>query len=110
MDQAEYITKTAEEIISSFLKESIKKSDDGTGYINSVKIVIEGFKFFLENHIGIKYSEKRLKNIHKYSKELWVKKIVEQDIEEKTKSQLKSDNSYYNYCFEHIFKNGVYPL
>eukprot|EP00767_Chilomastix_cuspidata_P000318 gnl/Chilomastix_cuspidata/10768.p1 GENE.gnl/Chilomastix_cuspidata/10768~~gnl/Chilomastix_cuspidata/10768.p1 ORF type:complete len:114 (+),score=8.47 gnl/Chilomastix_cuspidata/10768:169-510(+) len=108
--ESDHITKITKDLISSLFDESKKNSDDGTGYIKSVKAVIQGMRTYLDKNGRSAEFENVFKKIHDYSKEIWIESLTGESLEDKNLYSAESEILYYDYCFEHIFKKGEFPL
>jgi hypothetical protein len=108
--KTEHLTKITKDIVISLCRESHNPTDDGTGYVNSVKSVLEGMKSYFEKQgEGLEY-QKIYEKIYSFSKRIWIKDITEKRLKESDKSVIEKEALYYDYCFEHIYKKGDFPL
>ncbi|MCB9480556.1 MAG: hypothetical protein H6680_01850 [Desulfobacteraceae bacterium] len=106
----EHLTKMTKDIVISLCRESQNFTDDGTGYVNSVKAVLEGMKSYLEKQgEGLEY-QNIYEKIYTFSKKIWIKEITENRLKESDRSLIEKEALYYDYCFEHIYKKGDFPL
>ena len=108
--ESEHITKITKNLISSLYEASQNNFDDGTGYIKSVKTIIQGLESYLAKKDKVEDFEEAFLKIKNFSKKLWIKNITEDSIEKASRSQKKSDILYYDFCFEYIFEKGEFPL
>lgn len=106
----EHLTKMTKDIVISLCRESHNFKDDGTGYVNSVKSVLEGMKSYVQKHGEEKEYQDIYEKIYSFSKKIWIKDITENRLRETDKSLIEKENLYYDYCFEHIYKKGDFPL
>jgi len=109
-DEGEHITCIAKDMICSLFEESQKSFDDGTGYIKSVKAIIQGLEAHADENENLKDFDRVFKKIRNFSKQLWIKNITGDSREDSRGTNAESDNLYYDYCFEYIFEKGEYPL
>ncbi|MDY0132321.1 MAG: hypothetical protein RBR53_06590 [Desulforegulaceae bacterium] len=108
--KAEHLTKITKEIVISLCKESNNSQDDGTGYVSSVKSVLEGMKSYLEAQGKSLEFKKFFENLYSFSKNIWIESIIKNRLKEPDGSLAEKETLYYDYCFEHIYKKGNFPL
>ncbi|PIE74787.1 MAG: hypothetical protein CSA18_03120 [Deltaproteobacteria bacterium] len=106
----DYIDKIARDMVDSLHEEAEKNHDDGTAYIKSVKTMIDGLEIYLKEKEDISDLKNMSKKIHDYSKEIWIENLTKTSPDKGDSSASESEIQYYDYCFEHIFKNGDFPL
>ncbi len=87
---------------------------DDTEYACNVKAVLDAVDdFFLENRDIPANSDELKLNLYEFSKKLWLDSLNRiRNTEEPEKAEPASktdDDAYDDYCFDYIYKHGVYP-
>jgi hypothetical protein len=108
--KTQHLTKITKDIVISLCRESHNLTDDGTGYVISVKSVLEGMKSFLQKQGKGREYEDIYEKIYSFSKKIWVKDITENRLKETNKSLIEQEKLYYDFCFDHIYNKGDFPL
>ena len=106
------IEGTAKYIISRFHQLFIDEGLDDTEYIRNIKAIIDGIDMFVQDNKEIITETKMLKHVlYSFSKELWLtnlKKYTE-NVTSHDEDDSFENNGYYDYYFDYIYNNGVYP-
>jgi|GEM_PF-3667911 hypothetical protein len=110
LKESQHIAKIAKDVVDSIWQDTYENCDDGTGYVKSVKSIIDGLNSYIVKEKTGADLKKVPDQIYKYSKEIWINYLTRDCINTKDKRFKKKEALYYDFCFKYIFDKGEFPL
>jgi len=97
---------TVKSIIDRFFAVYIEDRLDDTEFIKNVKSIIEATEIFVKQN-GELLSEPAVLTgtLYEYAKSKWMTNFIK----DRPLEGESSEDGYYDYYFDYIFKSGVYP-
>jgi len=107
IDAVEGALKSA---IDHLQKQGSRHPQDATQFIRSVQAVIESADTFIGRHPEITPSPDVLRHVlYDFAKQLWVAEQVPSPSAAGDPPPEADMAEYYEYCFDYLYANGVYP-
>jgi hypothetical protein len=111
MNCIDAVEGTAKSVIDGLFQLFIESNSDDTEYIRNIRAIMDSTGFFLQQNREITGDPETLKKVlYEYARNLWITNLISGQKTVDGAEQVQEQIEYHEYCFNHIYNHGTYPL